>query len=643
MRRLHIDIETYSSEDLSKCGVYRYSASEDFAIILIAYAIDEGPTRIIETGSGEERPAWFDEALEDPNVIKMAHNAHFERVCLGSVLGRTLDPRQWGCSMVQAARCGLPLSLAQVGAALGLERQKMTEGVNLIRLFCTPQDSPLFKMHRVLPSEAPDKWRIFCDYCIRDVDVEREIVKATEWLKVSSFERELYALDQEINDRGVLVDLDFVEKASAIDATYKAHLNIEAIRLTGMDNPNSVTQLKGWLSSRGVDVDSLDRKMLADLRSGTEGPVRRMLEIRSEMAKTSCKKYDTIKSTVSADGRVRGLTQFHAARTGRWAGRLVQMQNLPQNHIEDLDFARQCVYDMDVDTLSLGYGNVPDVLSQLIRTAFVASPGRTLAVCDFSAIEARVIAWLAGEDWVLDVFRSGRDIYCETAAMMFKVPVEKHGANAALRQKGKIAVLALGYGGGVRALEAMGGARMGLSADEMKEIVDKWRAANPAIVSLWSDLETAAYESFSTRGAVEARHLTFAMCLNGAMTVTLPSGRMIVYPDLALTTNRFGRTSLKFRGIDQKTRQWGWIETYGGKLTENIVQAIARDCLAEVITKTEHARFPIVFHVHDEIICEVDRDADLQSIQAIFAEPVRWAPGLPLKGAGYTTKYYKKD
>ena len=661
-KNLHIDIETFSSEPIADTGAYKYAQSDDFEILLCAWAFDNDPVQCIDLAQGEELPEWFIDSLTDETVTKCAHNASFERICFTMLLRRQgvlkqdewLDAKQWKCSMVQCARCGLPLSLDQAGAALGITQQKMKEGKALIQLFCVPHKSKttsgIFGEHqnRVLPTDQPDKWETFKAYCIRDVEAEREIAQSIDWYPVSDFEQNLYAIDQQINDRGVLIDSKLVQNAITIDATYKARLNIEAVKLSGLENPNSVGQLKTWIAEQtGIELTSLNKDDIPDLKKQiTDKRVLRILDIRNELRKTSCQKYTAMKTVAGPDWRARGVTQFHGSRTGRWAGRLVQMQNLPQNHINDLDFARQALLDGDVELIEMGYGNVPDVLSQLIRTAFIAPEGKTLAVCDFSAIEARVIAWMAGEEWVLEVFRNGGDIYCATASNMFKVPVEKHGLNSHLRQKGKIAVLALGYGGGVDALDKMGGQRQGLSRDEEADIVRKWREANPNIVAFWRQLEAAAKQVCVTKQTLHVGTLTLAMH-GTTMTIALPSGRLISYPDMQPCTNRFGNASLKYRGVNQETHKWGWIETYGGKLTENVIQATARDCLAETMSEiADNLQLPIIFHVHDEIICEIDirhQDEQMASIKAAFAKTPSWAPGLPLNGAGYITPYYKKD
>ena len=661
-KELHIDIETYSPEPIGDTGNYKYAMHPEFEILLCAWAFDNDPVQCFDLAQGDELPQWFIDSLTDETIIKCAHNATFERVCFTMLLRRQgvlkqdewLDAKQWKCSMIQCARCGLPLSLDQAGAALGITQQKMKEGKALIQLFCVPHKSKttsgIFGEHqnRVLPTDQPDKWETFKAYCIRDVEAEREIAQSIDWYPVSDFEQNLYAIDQQINDRGVLIDSKLVQNAITIDATYKARLNIEAVKLSGLENPNSVGQLKTWIAEQtGIELTSLNKDDIPDLKKQiTDKRVLRILDIRNELRKTSCQKYTAMKTVAGPDWRARGVTQFHGSRTGRWAGRLVQMQNLPQNHINDLDFARQALLDGDVELIEMGYGNVPDVLSQLIRTAFIAPEGKTLAVCDFSAIEARVIAWMAGEEWVLEVFRNGGDIYCATASNMFKVPVEKHGQNSHLRQKGKIAVLALGYGGGVDALDKMGGQRQGLSRDEEADIVRKWREANPNIVAFWRQLETAAKQVCVTKQTIRVGALTLAMH-GTTMTIALPSGRLISYPDMQPCTNRFGNASLKYRGVNQETHKWGWIETHGGKLTENVIQATARDCLAETMSEiADNLQLPIIFHVHDEIISEIDTDCQNEQMAAIkdaFAKTPSWAPGLPLNGAGYITPYYKKD
>ena len=649
-RRLHIDIETYSGESLADCGVHRYAEHPDFQILLFAYAFDEAPVTVVDLAQGTTLPAPVLRALTDPTVVKVAHNATFERTCIGRMLGKELDPLQWECTMAQCARCGLPLSLGEAAKALGLEVQKMTEGKKLIKQFCLPHEATLLGgSERVLPTDDLKGWQTFKDYCRMDVEVERELDKALAWLDPTQDEKALYALDQRINDRGVLVDMQLVDNAVRMDTIYKARLNVEAQQITGLSNPNSATQLREWLGGRtGLQLDTLRKADLPDIKGSTEDEdVHRVLQIRAEMAKTSNKKYEAMQKTVCRDSRVRGLLQYHGTRTGRWAGRLVQMQNLPQNHISDLGLARELLRDGDMDAMSLCYGNVPDTLSQLIRTAFVAPDGETFAVCDFSAIEARVLAWLAGEEWVLEVFRGHGKIYEATAAQMYGCSVEEISKTDPRRQKGKIAVLALGYQGGTGALAAMGGERMGLSAEDMAGIVRDWRKANPHIVKCWANIETAAQRCVTTGIDQKVYGLVFHRRQeDGTMTIQLPSGRLLCYRSMTTGTNRFGNGSLKYRGVNSTTNQWGWIETYGGKLTENIVQAIARDCLAHTLLALDRNGYPTVFHVHDEVVCEVPKQEGpeaLKRIQKIFADVPDWAEGLPLKGAGYVTDYYLKD
>ena len=648
--RLHIDIETYSPEALADCGVHRYAAHPDFRILLFAYAFGDNPVTVIDLASGMTLPAPVRRALTDPKITKVAHNATFERTCIGAMQGQKLDPTQWECTMIQCARCGLPMSLGEAAKALGLEAQKMTEGKALIKKFCTPHEATLLSEgERVMPTDDPKGWETFKEYCRMDVEVEREIDKALAWLEPTENEKALYAIDQDINDHGVQIDRELVDNAVRIDNIYKARLNVEAQRITGLSNPNSAAQLKGWISERtGLELDTLRKDDLPDIKKATDDPdVQRVLDIRAELNKTSTTKYETMQKVVGADGRVRGLLQFHGTRTGRWAGRLVQMQNLPQNHISDIDLARELLKEGDLDMIEICYGNVPDTLSQLIRTAFVAPEGQTFAVCDFSAIEARVLAWLAREEWVLEVFRGHGKIYEATAAQMYGVPIEEITKTDPRRQKGKIAVLALGYGGGTGALAAMGGARMGLSADDMDGIVEDWRKANPNIVKTWSKLETAVKRCCTTGIDQSTCGLIFhRRPEDSTLTVELPSGRLLCYRNMTLGTNRWGKESLKYMGTNSTTKRWEWIETYGGKLTENIVQAIARDCLAHTIIQLYEKNYDIVFHVHDEVVCEVEAakaKEHLAAIQEIFADTPPWADGLPLKGAGYTTPYYLKD
>ena len=648
MKELGIDIETYSSNDLPSCGVYKYTEADDFTVLLFAYAVDNGPVQIVDLACGEQLPDEIRDALTDESVTKTAYNAAFERICLSRFLGLPyMDPAQWQCTMVAAARLGLPLGLAQCGEVLRLSEGKMREGAALIRYFSLPG-----KNGRHMPSDAPEKWEVFKKYCIRDVEVEQAILKKVRRLQPTATDEMLRVVDQTINDRGVMIDADLVAHAAEFDERYKAQLAEEAVELTGLSNPNSPAQLKEWLSKvTGESVASLNKKNLDDLADKLIywPKAQRVLQIRREMGKTSNKKYSAMQQCVCKDGRIHGLLQFYgAARTGRWAGRLVQVQNLPQNHLDDLDYARNIVKAGDYDEFVMNYGNPTQVLSELIRTAFIAKPGCTFHVCDFSAIEARVIAWLAGESWVLEVFRSGGDIYCETASKMFGVPVEKHGRNAELRQKGKIATLALGYGGGVSALEAMGGKRLGLNEQEEKEIVKLWRRSNPYIVKLWKAVEEAAINAIRTNTTQYIHRGILVKHQWGMLLITLPSGRVICYPRATVGTEyddgyRGDHDIIEYEGTNQTTKKWEKVRTYGGKLTENIVQSIARDILGVIILRAYERGYDIVFHIHDEIVVEAHEGQTLQAIEAMFSEPIHWCPGLPLKGAGYTTPYYLKD
>lgn len=648
MREIGIDIETYSSNDLKSCGVYKYVEAPDFTILLFAYSVDSGPVTCCDFAQGETLPENVVEALRDPGVVKTAFNAAFERVCISHYFGWPLmDPAQWRCTMVRAARMGLPLSLGQCGEVLRLADGKMKEGAALIRYFSVPN-----RGKRHLPADAPNRWEVFKKYCIRDVEVEQAILAKVRRLEIPAFDEELYTVDQRINDRGVMIDAQMVANAARFDDDYKAELLKEAQQISGMENPNSPAQIKQYIhQATGLPIQSLNKKDLDDIEKQLKywPKPRRVLEIRREMGKTSNKKYPAMLQCVCQDGRIHGLLQFcGAARTGRWAGRLVQIQNLPQNHLQDLDYARQLVKAGDLADFELNYSNPTQVLSELIRTAFIAKPGCTFHVCDFSAIEARVIAWIAGENWVLDVFRKGGDIYCATASQMFGVPVEKHGANAELRQKGKIAVLALGYGGGIGALENMGGSKMGLTEREEKEIIQKWRDANPRIVKFWATVEAAAMKALKT-GESTTIHRGIEVAKRwGMLTITLPSGRIVCYPRARIGTEygdswRGDHEIIEYEGLNQTTKKWEAIRTYGGKLTENIVQSVARDILGIVILRAEAAGLKIVFHIHDEIIVEAEPGQTLEDVTAIFSQPIDWCKDLPLKGAGYTTPYYLKD
>lgn len=644
---LSLDLETFSSVDLVKSGVYRYAEAPDFQILLLAYAYDDGPVAVVDMVN-EMIPAHVQLALTDPNVIKVAFNANFERVCLSRALGTTLPPEQWRCTMIHAATLGLPRSLGDVGRALGIpeDKQKMKEGKALISYFCKPCKPTKTNGGRVrnMPWHDPAKWRTFIEYNRRDVEVERDIRNTLSKFPVPEIEWEAWWLDQRINDRGILADMDLVNAAIYISKEHNEGLTDEAGRLTGLENVNSVSQLKEWLGVEG----SLDKKAVAAMRS-SELPdeVDRVLAIRQELGKSSVSKYSAVQRSVCQDGRVHGAFQFYGAnRTGRWAGRLVQLQNLPQNHLPNLEAIRGIVKDLDRDGLQCLYGNVPAVLSELIRTAFVAPEGHTLVVADFNAIEARVIAWLAGETWRQQVFANKGDIYCASASQMFGVPVEKNGVNGHLRQKGKIAELALGYGGGPGALRAMGALEMGLTEDELQPLVTAWREANPNIVALWWQIDKAAKETIQlhlTDWRSDLPHGLSMKMSRKMLHVRLPSGRELRYWKPYLALDEHGRENIVYGGMD--AGRWSEVRTYGPKLVENIVQAISRDCLRDAMLSVSHL-YPIIMHVHDEMVVEVPQEQAneaLHNMLEIMKTPIPWAPGLRLAGAGYTCPFYQKD
>ena len=642
---LGIDIETYSEVDLPKCGVYAYAEHPSFEILLFAYAFDDEETQVVDLKCGERLPPRVLDALTDPAITKTAFNAAFERTCIGRCLGKRLDAAQWQCTAVQSAMLALPLSLEGVGEVLGIERKKLKEGGDLVRYFSLPCKPTKANGQRTrnLPEHAPEKWRRFKEYCVRDVEAEREIRAKLQGYPIPAKEQELYRLDQEINDRGIMVDPVLVARAIECDGQYREKTTKRAYELTGLANPNSPAQLKEWLEGQGTQVDTLDKKAVRALLPGAEGDVLEVLKLRLLMAKTSVKKYEAIRRSVCADGRVHGLLQFYGAnRTGRWAGRLVQIQNLPQNHIPDLALARELVKAGRYADIEALYESTPNVLSELIRTAFVPRPGCRFIVADFSAIEARVIAWLAGEQWRLEVFRQGGDIYCASASKMFHVPVEKHGQNSHLRQKGKIAELALGYGGAVGALTAMGALEMGLAEEELPPLVRQWREANPHIIRLWAQVENAAMTAVREKARVRLGRLTFH-CRSGMLFITLPSGRKLCYVKPRIQTNRFGGDGLTYEGVGEG-KKWTRIETFGGKLTENIVQATARDLLAEAMLRLRDAGLEIVMHVHDEAVLEVPiGHSSVEEVCALMAEAPAWADGLPLRADGYECEFYKKD
>ena len=646
-RRLLIDLETYSSVDIGKAGVFKYVDSPDFTILLLAYAWNDGPVHVLDLTNPEDHIETQDiiSALVDPDTVKVAHNSAFERACLTRWLGgKELPAEEWEDTMVLAAMNGLPMSLDAAGAALQFQKQKMKEGTSLISYFCKPCKPTITNGGRTrnLPRHAPEKWERFVEYCRRDVEVEQAIYYRLKDFPVPDWERRVWALDARINERGVLVDRDLVNAAIDVDQEFTDTHRAEMKRLTGLDNPNSVAQLKEWLAAVGVDCESLNKATVSDLKKTVTDPtIRRVLELRQLLGKTSTKKYQAMVEAAGQDDRVRGLLQYYGAgRTGRWAGRLVQVQNLPQNHLADIDKVRELVRERDLESLELVFDSVPDVLSQLIRTAFVAKPGHTFLVSDYAAIEARVIAYLAGEKWRMDVFAQGGDIYCSSASQMFKVPVEKHGVNGHLRQKGKIAELACGYGGGVGALKAFGADKMGLTEAEMQQIVDQWRAASPTIPRFWRDTENAAKRALENPG----RMFTLPCGVKyrkdaDALRCQLPSGRVLSYWGARLDNDG----SICFMGQNQTTRKWEKTETWGGKLVENIVQAFARDCLAVALLRLDEAGYAITFHVHDEIIAEAPDGSRWEDMADIMGQPIDWAPGLLLRGDGYDTKFYMKD
>lgn len=656
-KKLHIDIETYSSIDIRKAGAYRYCRSVDFEIMLVAYAFGEEEIRIVDLVAGEQLPEVFTTALLDPTVKKTAHNAVFERQCFEQI-GYKTPPEVWECTAIKSAYCGLPLSLGQVSGALKLEEKgKLATGKALIKYFCVPckPTKTNGQRHRNYPQHNPEKWEEFKAYCINDVEAEREIDKRLVRYKIPKFEIANYYLDQKINDRGVLLDLSMAENATKINTIYTEELKAKAKELTGLENPNSVAQLKRWLSdATGKQITSLAKNELANLIQEVESDtIKEVLRLRQKLSKSSTKKYLAMLECACDDDRARGLFQFYgASRTGRWAGRLIQLQNLPQNKIKDLEAARSLVAAGNYDDMAMTYGDISGILSQLIRTALIARKGHTFAVADFSAIEARVIAWLAGEQWRIDVFNSHGMIYEASASMMFGLPIEQcmkveKGGKEGIRAKGKVAELALGYQGSVGALKTMGGERMGLSEWEMKAIVTRWRKANPKVVELWKEVNSNAKRALKTRKKIVSKDGKLAFHYNGqVLRIRLPSGRCLFYFEPRLGENKFGSEAIKYRGMSQTTRQWTFIDTYGGKLVENIVQAIARDLLAFSMRNLDAKDYFIAMHVHDEAACEVPligQEESLKEMCSIMGEAPEWAKGLPLDADGYLTPFYKKD
>ena len=657
---ISIDIETYSDRDLKKCGVYKYAESPNAELLLFGYSINNDPVTVIDVAQGEEVPEYILKALTDDNIIKWAYNASFERIFLSVWLKRNypqyfvsysidedtvsnyLDPSAWRCSLVWGAVMGLPLSLKGIGAVLKLDEQKMSEGSDLIRYFCVPCKPTKSNGGRTrnLPEHAPEKWATFVAYNKRDVEVELSIKEKLKNFPVPEFLWDEYHLDQEINDRGIGVDMKLVTNAIAFDERSKGTISSQMKDMTDLENPNSVVQMKAWLAENGMETETLGKKAVAELMKNAPESLAQVLALRQQLAKSSVKKYQAMENAVCDDGRVRGMFQFYGAnRTGRWAGRIVQLQNLPQNHMGDLAEARELVRQGDYDSVEMLYDDIPDTLSQLIRTAFIPKPGYKFYVADFSAIEARVIAHLAGEKWRAEVFKNGGDIYCASAEQMFHVPVKKHGVNGHLRQKGKIAELALGYGGSVGALKAMGALEMGLSEDELQPLVDAWRASNPNIVQLWWDVDAAVKTAVSMRTTSETHGIKFVW-RSGMLFVYLPSGRRLCYVKPKIGQNKFGGDSITYEGVGS-TKKWERLESYGPKFVENIVQAISRDLLMNAMKTLSHCF--ICGHVHDELIIECKEEVSLEELCKQMARVPDWMPGILLRADGYITPWYRKD
>ena len=660
MHHLSVDLETRSGADITKTGSYRYMQDPDFKILLFGYRVDDGPVQVIDLEAGEEIPSKIVTALHNPQYVKHAYNAAFEWYALNRA-GYTTPIEQWQCTMIWSLYCGYAGSLANTGEAmcLGEDKKKLMTGKALIRYFCTPQrPTKTFKKKYHDPADDPDKWELFKEYNAQDVVAESAILARLSRFPVPEGEWELWRDDIRMNAFGVRVDTQLIGGALNINDQSQRELTDEAARITGLANPNSTAQLLPWLADHGCPLDNLQKLTVEETlqRDDLDPDVRRVLQLRQLLGKTSIKKYVAMETAMGEGERIRGISQFYGAnRTGRYAGRLVQMQNLPRNYLSTLDSARNMVRASNYEGLKMIYGNVPDTLSQLIRTAFIPSEGRHFVVADFSAIEARMIAWLAGEQWVMDVFANDQDIYCETASAMFGVPVEKHGVNSDLRQKGKIATLALGYQGSVNAMVAMGALRMGIPEDDLPDIVEKWRTSHPKTVGMWYRIEEAAVSCVSSGeparpdcGAVPISGIEFRMendLLYGQtfMTIQLPTGRKLYYPKPFLKENKFGKMAIHYYGVDQTSGKWGEQSTYGGKLTENIVQAIARDCLCEVIRRIYAKGWDLVFHVHDEVIVDAPLDVHTEDLCALMDAPIDWAPGLLLKGAGFEADYYMKD
>lgn len=644
MDTLAIDIETYSDVSLPDCGVHRYAASEQFEIILFAYSLNDEPTQIIDLASGEKIPDEIMEYLTDDSVIKTAYNAAFERNCINRFFGLSLKPEGWRCTLVQASMLSLPLSLEGVGEALNLDKKKMSEGKDLIRYFCMPCKPTKANGGRTRnrPSDAPEKWELFKTYCIRDVDVEKQIRNKLAKFPIPDREQELYCMDQRINDRGIMVDQELIGHAVSCDLLYKETVTKKAYEISGLENPNSVLPLKDWLNEKGIEVDSLAKAAVEELVENTQGDVAEMMKLRLAMSKTSVKKYEAMERSVCPDGRVHGLLQFYGAnRTGRWAGRLVQIHNLPQNHMEDLELARSLVKEGRYDLVELLYDSTPDVLSELIRTAFVARPGCRFIVSDFSAIEARVMGYLAGEGWVMEEFRGAGKIYEQTASKMFHIPIGEITKGSPYRARGKVASLACQYGGAEGALISMGALNF-VEEEELKGLVQSWRTANPHIVNYWHEIDGAVKAAVKERKMTKIGMVT-VYYQSGMLKIALPSGRVLSYVRPRMTVNRFGSESVSYEGVGTN-RKWTRIESYGAKFCENIVQATARDVLAEAMLRLEKKGFDIVCHIHDEVVLEVpEGTSSVEEVNEIMAVCPDWCEGLPLKAAGFESPFYKKD
>ena len=644
MDTLAIDIETYSDVSLPDCGVHRYAASEQFEILLFAYSLNDEPTQIIDLASGQTMPDEIMECLMDDSVVKTAFNAAFERNCINRFFGLSLKPEGWRCTLVQASMLSLPLSLEGVGEALNLDKKKMSEGKDLIRYFCMPCKPTKANGGRTrnLPSDALEKWKLFKTYCIRDVDVEKQIRNKLAKFPIPDREQKLYCMDQRINDRGIMVDQELIGHAVACDLLYKETVTKKAYEISGLENPNSVSQLKDWLNEKGIEVDSLAKAAVEELVENTQGDVAEMMKLRLAMSKTSVKKYEAMERSVCPDGRVHGLLQFYGAnRTGRWAGRLVQIHNLPQNHMEDLELARSLVKEGRYDLVELLYDSTPDVLSELIRTAFVARPGCRFIVSDFSAIEARVMGYLAGEGWVMEEFRGAGKIYEQTASKMFHIPIEEITKGSPYRARGKVASLACQYGGAEGALISMGALNF-VEEEELKGLVQSWRTANPHIVNYWYEIDGAVKAAVKERKMTKVGMVT-VYYQSGMLKIALPSGRVLSYVRPRMTVNRFGSESVSYEGIGTN-RKWTRIESYGAKFCENIVQATARDVLAEAMLRLEKKGFDIVCHIHDEVVLEVPEGASsVEEVNEIMAVCPDWCEGLPLRAAGFESPFYKKD